>query len=87
MHELSLIADLMRKLEAIEAAQRPGRILGVTLRVGILAHLSADHLREHFLRASRGTAAQGAQLAIEVVTDLSDPQAEAILLDSVEVEG
>ena len=53
MHELSLIADLMCKLEALAAAQRPGRIIGVTLRVGILAHLSADHLREHFVRASR----------------------------------
>jgi hydrogenase nickel incorporation protein HypA/HybF len=87
MHELSLIADLMRKLEALAAAQRPGRIIGVTLRLGILAHLSADHLREHFLRASQGTAVEGARLAIEVVTDLSDPQAQEILLDRVEVEG
>jgi hydrogenase nickel incorporation protein HypA/HybF len=62
----------MRKLEALAAAQRPGRIIDVTLRLGILAHLSADHLREHFLRASRGTA-EGARLAIEVVMDLADP--------------
>jgi hydrogenase nickel incorporation protein HypA/HybF len=56
----------------------------VTLRLGILAHVSADHLREHFLRASRGTAVEGARLAIEVVTDLADRQAQEILLDRVE---
>ena len=57
MHELSLMADLLRKLDAIAREQHPG------------------------------TALEGAQLQIDLSTDLSDPHAQDILLARVEVEG
>jgi hydrogenase nickel incorporation protein HypA/HybF len=87
MHELSLMADLLRKLEAIAREQHPANIVAVTIKVGALAHISAQHLREHYVRACQGTALAGARLLIEIGTDLSDPQAQDLVLDRVEVEG
>jgi hypothetical protein len=51
MHELSLMADLMRKLDAIAREQYPAKIIDVTIKLGALAHVSAQHLREHFVQA------------------------------------
>ena len=87
MHELSLMADLMRKLDAIAREQYPAQIIDVTIKLGALAHVSAQHLREHFAQACRGTALDGARVLIEIGTDVSDPHAQDILLDRVEVEG
>ena len=85
MHELSLIADLMRKIEAVAREHQATRITGVRVKLGALSHISADHFREHFAQAARGTVAEGARLEIEVLTDMSDPHAQDILLDSVEI--
>jgi hydrogenase nickel incorporation protein HypA/HybF len=87
MHELSLMADLMCKLDAIAREHYPAKVIDVTIRLGALAHISAQHLREHFVRACQGTALEDAQLLIEIGTDMSDPHAQDILLDRVEVEG
>ncbi len=86
MHEASLIRDLMQKIDALAADERAQRIVGVGVWLGALSHMSADHFREHFIRASRGTIADGAALNIEVSTDSSDPNAQSLLLKSVEVE-
>ena len=86
MHEASLIRDLMQKIDALAADERAQRIVGVGVWLGALSHMSADHFREHFIRASRGTRADGAALNIEVSTDSSDPNAQSLLLKSVEVE-
>jgi hydrogenase nickel incorporation protein HypA/HybF len=87
MHELSLMVDLQRKLDAIAREQHPAKIIDVTIKLGALAHVSAQHLREHFVRACQGTPLEGARLQIDLGTDMSDPHAQDILLDRVEVEG
>lgn len=86
MHEFSLIKDLMRKITAIAVEQGATRVTGVKVKLGALAHISADHFREHFEEAAVGTAAEGAHLEVELNADESDPNAQDILLDSVEVE-
>ena len=86
MHEMSLIHDLMRKIETIAREQNAQKVVGVKVRLGALAHISADHFREHFEEESKGTIADGARLEVELLTDENDPQAQDILLDSVEVE-
>jgi hydrogenase nickel incorporation protein HypA/HybF len=86
MHELSLIADLIGKINALAQGQGAAKVLSVRIKLGALSHVSAAHVREHFARAARGTVAQGAQLDIEVLTDITDPHVHEILLDSVEVE-
>jgi hydrogenase nickel incorporation protein HypA/HybF len=87
MHEFSLINDLMRKIDAIAREQGARRVASVKVEFGALSHISADHFREHFEAAATGTIAEGARLDIETLTDERDPQAQDILLDSVEVEG
>ena len=86
MHERSLVADLMRKIAAIAREESARKVISVKVQLGALCHLSAPHLREHFAQAACGTIAEGARLDIEVLTDVTDPHAQEILLDSVEVE-
>ena len=60
-------------------------MVGVAVWIGALAHISASHFREHFEDGSRGSLAQGARLDIEVSDDPEHPQAQDILLRSIEV--
>jgi hydrogenase nickel incorporation protein HypA/HybF len=86
MHELSLFADLMRKIEAVAREQGARRVVGVHVTLGALSHLSPAHFLEHFEQLSPGTVAEGARLEVAVNPDTSDPRAQEIVLDSVEVE-
>ena len=85
MHEMSLMADLLRKVERIAEEQGPGRIVRLTVRLGALSHFSPSHFREHFDRVSAGTKAEGAALDIHTSSDIGDPRAQDVLLESVEL--
>lgn len=85
MHEFSLVKDLIRKISSIALEQHASKVIGVRVKLGALSHISPNHIREHFVHASRGTVAEGAQLHIEVLTDVTDPQSQEVLLDSIEV--
>lgn len=86
MHEASLIRDLMGKVRALAEAEGANRVTTVRVWLGALSHMSADHFREHFAQASKGTIADGASLEIEESTGIDDPNAQELLLRSVEVE-
>lgn len=86
MHEASLIAGLMLRIEEVARAGGARRVTGVSVRLGALGHISADHFAEHFARAAAGTIAEGARLDIAVSDDADDPAAADILLESVEIE-
>ena len=86
MHEASLVGDLMRKIEALAKAERANRVTIVRVWLGALSHMSATHFREHFEQASRDTIADGASLEIEESNDLDEPNAQDLLLRSIEVE-
>lgn len=85
MHEASLMKDLMRKIEAVAQEQKAEQVVGISVRLGALSHMSANHFREHFAVASHGTIAEGAELNITVLTDLDDAHAQEIVLESVEI--
>jgi hydrogenase nickel incorporation protein HypA/HybF len=85
MHEASLMKDLMRKILEVSREQKGARVVGVSVKLGALSHMSAGHFREHFAVAAQGTVAEGASLNIQEVTDTSDPMAQQILLESVEI--
>lgn len=85
MHEMSLIHDLMNKILQVALAHKAERISSVHVEIGALAHISAEHFREHFLEAAHGTLAESARLNIDMKTDIYDPQAQDILLKSVEI--
>lgn len=86
MHEGTLINDLVRKVTTVAEKEHASRVASVTVKVGDYSHVSADHLREHFILASRGTLAEGARLDVEAISDTSDPNALELVLDSIEIE-
>jgi hydrogenase nickel incorporation protein HypA/HybF len=87
MHEAGLMRDLMRKITGLAAAENASRVTGVTVWLGALSHMSPAHFREHFDQAAAGTLAEGATLHCETSGDITDPNADGILLRSIETEG
>jgi len=85
-HELSLLSGLLARVDEIARSEDAACVTRVTVRLGALVPCSAEHLREHFVDASRGTVAEGAELIVDVRPDPMDPHAHEVMLDSVEVE-
>lgn len=85
MHESGLTKGLLRA--TLEAAEREGggRVKAVGVRLGVLAGISAEHLREHWDEALRGTPAEGARLEVTQGEDPADDHALDVLLEWVEV--
>lgn len=85
MHEFSLLKDLLGKIKAIAEENTSDKVISVKVKLGALAHISPEHFREHFDNAVVGTLAEDAKLEIETLTDMSDPHAQEVILDSVEL--
>lgn len=85
MHEAGLVRDLVRKADAIVAADGAEHAVAVSVRTGALSHVSAEHLRGHFAVASRGTRLEGAELAVVADEDPTAADALDLVLVSVEV--
>lgn len=77
--------DLMEKIKTVSENEQDQPVAAVTVRLGALSHISADHFREHFVEASRGTIAENAQLKVVVLEDINDPLAQEIILESIEI--
>jgi hydrogenase nickel incorporation protein HypA/HybF len=86
MHEASLMTGLMRRIEEVAAADRAVKVVGVSVRLGALSHMSAEHFTEHFEQAAAGSIAEGARLRIELSEDQTAAWAQDIVLESVEIE-
>ena len=86
MHEHALMVDLMRKIEAEALAAGGGRVTRIRVRLGALSHFTPEHFREHFEDASRGTLAEGAEVEAELRTDPTEPEAQGVVLESIDVE-
>lgn len=86
MHEATLMTKLMRQIVEVAKAQHAQRVTGVSIWLGALSHFSAEHFAEHFKHASDGTLAEGARLDMTVSDDTQDPDAQGVLLESVEVQ-
>ena len=86
MHEKALMDDLMRKLESEAKAEDGRRVIRIRVRLGALSHFTEAHFREHFEHASRGTIAEGAEVEAELRTDPTEPNAQGVVLESIELE-
>lgn len=86
MHERALMRDVMSRIEEIARDEGATRITRVDVRLGALSHFTADHFREHFEDASRGTVAEGALVVATLVDDTRDAHASDVVVESVEVE-
>ncbi len=83
MHESSLVADLLEKIDVIARQNAAQTVNAIEISVGALAGIGLDHLREHFNAAARGTAAEGAELRLKLS---DDPMSTGLLLETVELE-
>lgn len=86
MHEHSLIKNLIKKIESIAKENSAEKVASIRIKLGALSHTSPEHFREHFDPLAIGTVAEGAMIDFVVSTDINDPKAEEIILDSIEVE-
>lgn len=86
MHETSLINGLMRQIETTAAGEGAERVTSVAVWLGALSHMSAEHFAEHFERAAAGTRAEGARLDVTTSDDVDHPEAQNVMLESIEVE-
>lgn len=86
MHEKHLTEDLVRELQAIAAREGGTRVTRIRVRLGALSHFTPEHFGEHFEDAARGTVAEGAEVQAELSTDITEPAAQGVLLETVEFE-
>lgn len=90
MHEAGLARDLIHRAEELARAEGARRVTAVTVRIGGLANVTGEHLREHFRVEAKGTIAEGAE--VEVVEGpsgeeaMADPHAFDLLLVGFEIE-
>ncbi|MEK6636254.1 MAG: hydrogenase maturation nickel metallochaperone HypA [Planctomycetota bacterium] len=85
MHESPLVSALISKILAVATEQHASKIISLTVKIGALSHISPTRLREHFIHAAHGTIAEEAQLNIEALTDTTDPLAQEVLLESIDI--
>ena len=78
--------DLMQKIVAVAHENGGVRVVRITVRLGALSHFTPDHFREHFVDASRGTLAEGAEVDAVLEEDIHAENADGVVLESVEVE-
>ncbi len=81
-----MIRDLVRRIETEARDAGAERISGVAVWLGALSQMSEGHFREHFEEETRGTLAEGARLALEVSEDPIHPDAQSVVLRSVDLE-
>ena len=63
MHERALMNDADEQDRAeVARADGAARVTRVSVRLGALSHFTPEHFREHFVDASSGTIAEGAQV-------------------------
>ena len=86
MHEKRLMDDLMREIELRARAEGGRRVTRVRVRLGALSHFTAEHFREHFDDASRGTIAEGALVEAELGLDPTEPAAQGVVLEELDLE-
>ena len=84
-HEYSLVADLLRKVNALTEELGAHKVLAVHVKLGAWVPLSRAALREHFSLVARGTPAEGARLHISRMR-LPDDMAQLVLLERIEVD-
>ncbi len=86
MHEKAVMDDLVRAIEGQARAEGARRVTRVRVRLGALSHFTPEHFREHFEDATRGTVAEGALVEAEEAADPTEPAAQGVLLEELDVE-
>ncbi|MHC5068054.1 MAG: hydrogenase/urease maturation nickel metallochaperone HypA [Planctomycetota bacterium] len=85
MHEHGLMVALVDKVLAVARTAGAQRVTTVRVWLGALSHLTPEHFQEHYDMAAADTMAAGARLECVCDSDPAHPQADGILLESVDV--
>lgn len=85
MHEHSLMNNLMSKILKLAEKEHATKVTKVSVKLGALSHMSPEHFKEHFDISAKGTIAEDAIIEAEESTDMNDPNAQTILLKSIDV--
>ncbi|HTW52335.1 MAG TPA: hydrogenase maturation nickel metallochaperone HypA [Stellaceae bacterium] len=86
MHETAIVRDIVRRIAELAGATNARRVVRANIWLGAFSHLTADHFREHFAVEARGTVAETASLEIQISTDVTDPHAQQVRLDSLQID-
>jgi hydrogenase nickel incorporation protein HypA/HybF len=78
--------DVMRKIDEVATEGGATRVSRVGVRLGPLSHFTPEHFREHFVDASRGTLAEGAEVDAVVDHDIAGKHAGDVMVESVEID-
>lgn len=85
MHEQAQMKDLVAKVLAVAEENDAKRVVRIKVKLGALSHFTPEHFEEHWLDAAAGTIAEGCKIEAELSGDLSDPQAQGVVLEDVEI--
>lgn len=85
MHEQSLMNNLMNKILSLAEKEKATHVTKVSVKLGALSHMSPEHFKEHFDISAKGTIAENAEIDAEEDRDINDPNAQTILLKSIDV--
>lgn len=86
MHEEAILRDLVRKAEEVARTEGPGRVTRVRLWVGARSHLTGPEFKDRWAHAVAGTVLSGAEVDLEVSRDRDHPNAETVMLRSLDVD-
>ena len=87
MHERALMDDLARKVLAVAETEGAASVTRIRVRLGALSHFTPEHFVEHWVDASHGTLAEGAEVDATLDEDLEGEASQGVVLESVEVQG
>jgi hydrogenase nickel incorporation protein HypA/HybF len=86
VHERAVTATVIGRILELADREHASAVTRVRVRLGPLSHFTPDHFREHFEDAARGTIAEGAAVEAAVSADTTADDADAVVVESVEVE-
>lgn len=82
MHEQAMMSDLVQHIVTVAEAEGASSVTHVEVELGALSHFTPDHFREHYVDATRGTIAEGA----DVDATVSDERGADVVLLGLELE-
>jgi hydrogenase nickel incorporation protein HypA/HybF len=85
MHEQAQIEDLVAKVISVAEENEAKRVVRIKVWLGALSHFTPEHFVEHWQDASAGTIAEGCMVESELSTDPTDPNAQGVVLEDVEI--
>jgi hydrogenase nickel incorporation protein HypA/HybF len=83
MHEAALFRELRNQLVSLAEREHAGRISRAEIWLGALSHVREAQLRSEWPRLVAGTPAEGALLEVQTSDEVTDPQAQSVILRSI----